>query len=836
MCKSKDDFVVARSRPRAGLSSILALISAVIISASAGCDRTQELTKVPPAPAGHLATADSPASRLLEQCAGAYTKLTSYSDSARVVLSYKVDGVGTQDVAPLAVAFEHPNRVGLKAYRSTAGVFGDCFRMRLTDEATSPLRGQVVSRALPKRLDLNWLMLDPLAAEYLAAGLAGSPPQLELLLSQQPFHSLLDQAALLSMDGEGIETGTSFDIVKVMRGEAKYRLWIDAKTKLLRRIELPTAALPPEMMSDKRITDIRLSIELDGVSTNTKIDWSQWQVPTASLDQLVRYFVAPPALELDARLSKPIPAFRLEAVAGGEGLDTSRTAESGQIQLLVWLADHPSCQATIQQVSQVVAQLPETIRGQVSATAIWAEPKSASGTTFANLAEKWQIPLPVVIDKEALGRDVLAIREAPTIVVLDRKHKLQFFQEGANPLLHQALPEMLTRLVDGESLAETMLSRAQAERDRHQAQLWLARASDGPRGAFIQPPAYPPHFIQMTKLGEDRVPQNITAMTADDLHNVWLLRANGELEARDARGRIQSSLVTDWTFSDAESEHRTRAVRLTVDAKANFVAISGVDATSLRILDTQTRKTSTLDLGDQPVSDFRWLATTTGSRLAAITAAGRTVLIDPARPQQHSGQSPAQPLAILPRGTDDHQASGYVILVDGRIEPIIVEDTNAAKPTALAKPISAALHSTPSPVVERQLKFTPASGPWSMWHDEKTSATLARGWLAADEPAAFLLDEQLRQLWHAPLPITDDSSVYMSSVAHDPVSGQPLWVVVQPGSTLHFFGLDGTLVDHCQLAEPVRGLALIPSGNEMHLWVAHTRAVVKYRLQISRAQ
>lgn len=832
MCKRKDDFVVARSRPRAGLSSILALISAVVISVYAGCDRTQELTKSPATPAGHLATVDSPASRLLEQCAAAYAELTSYSDSARVVLSYKVDGVGTQDVAPLAVAFEHPNRLGLKAYRSTAGIAGERFRMRLTDEATSPLRGQVVSRALPKRLDLNWLILDPLAAEYMAAGLAGSPPQLELLLSQQPFQSLLDQAALVSMDGEGIETGTSLEIVKVMRGEAKYRLWIDAKTKLLRRIELPTIALPPEMMSDKRITDIHLSIEFDGVSTNSKIDWSQWQVPTASLDQLVRYFVAPPALELDARLGKPIPAFRLDAVASGEALHTSRTAESGQIQLLVWLADHPSCQATIQQVSRVITQLPETIRGQVSATAIWAEPTSATGTTFANLAEKWQIPLPVVIDREAIGRDVLAINEAPTIVLLDRQHKLQFFQEGANPLLQQALPEMLTRLVDGESLAETMLSRALAERHRHQAQLWLARASDGPRGAFIQPRAYPPQSIQMSKLGDDSIPQTITAMAADDLHNVWILRADGELESRDAQGRVQASVATDWTFSNAERERPTRAVRLTVDAKASFVALSGPDATSLRILDTKSRKTSTLDLGDQPVSDFRWLATASGSRLAAITAAGRTVLIDPARPQQHSGQSPAQPLAILPRGINDNQASGYVILVDGRIEPIIVEDPSAAKPTTLANPVSASAHPTLSPVVERQLKFTPASGPWSMWHDEKASATLARGWLAADEPAAFLLDEQLRQLWHVPLPITEDPGLTMSSVAQDPVSGQPLWVVVQPGSTLHFFGLDGTLVDHCQLAEPVRGLALIPSGNEMHLLVAHARSVVKYRLQL----
>jgi len=95
----------------------------------------------------------------------------------------------------------------------------------------------------------------------------------------------------------------------------------------------------------------------------------------------------------------------------------------------------------------------------------------------------------------------------------------------------------------------------------------------------------------------------------------------------------------------------------------------------------------------------------------------------------------------------------------------------------------------------------------------------------------FLLDEQLRQLWHAPLPISEQADSFCAGVAHDPISGQPLWVVAQPNSTLHFFRADGGLVDHCQLEEPVRGLAAVPSGNELHLWVAHPEKLVRYRLR-----
>jgi hypothetical protein len=180
---------------------------------------------------------------------------------------------------------------------------------------------------------------------------------------------------------------------------------------------------------------------------------------------------------------------------------------------------------------------------------------------------------------------------------------------------------------------------------------------------------------------------------------------------------------------------------------------------------------------------------------------------------------------------EDASASGYVILVDGRIEPVIVEGQVSAQPTVVAKAVSTGQASTINPVVERQLQFAPAAGPWTNWQGNKTSATLARGLVARDEPAVFLLDHQLRQLWHAPLPISETADAFLASVAHDPVSGQPIWVVAQPARTLHFFRADGDLVDHCQFVDPIRGLALIPSGNELHLWIAHPDSLVQYRLK-----
>jgi hypothetical protein len=134
-------------------------------------------------------------------------------------------------------------------------------------------------------------------------------------------------------------------------------------------------------------------------------------------------------------------------------------------------------------------------------------------------------------------------------------------------------------------------------------------------------------------------------------------------------------------------------------------------------------------------------------------------------------------------------------------------------------------------MMKRQLQFVPATGPWSQWRDEKSCITLARGWLASDEPAVFVLDKDLQQLWHAPLPISDGADRWAVSVTNDPITAQPLWVVAGTDATVHFFRGDGQLVDHCQLSEPIRGIGLIPSGNELHLWVAHERRLVQYRVK-----
>ncbi len=88
---------------------------------------------------------------------------------------------------------------------------------------------------------MSWLLTDPIAVEHWAAGLADRRRNWNYCWGISRFEHCWMVATEVALDGQGTDGGQSFQIVKIMRGPARYRLWISATTSLLRRLEL----LPP---------------------------------------------------------------------------------------------------------------------------------------------------------------------------------------------------------------------------------------------------------------------------------------------------------------------------------------------------------------------------------------------------------------------------------------------------------------------------------------------------------------------------------------------------------------------------------------------------------------
>ena len=190
---------------------------------------------------------------------------------------------------------------------------------------------------------------------------------------------------------------------------------------------MPSAHLTPEMLVDSNITNTQLTIELPGIKTNTAIDWKRFEITVPSEAKLVTRFVpAPPPMQLD-RMGAKLPAFRLQNPDGLPAFSSAATP-SNKITVFAWMADHPACKETAAQMRQIAATMAASpLADRIQFVSVWAEPNPAAGTTFASLAEDWKLCGDLVLDSDAVGRDLFGIREAPTLVVIDGQNRLQIF-------------------------------------------------------------------------------------------------------------------------------------------------------------------------------------------------------------------------------------------------------------------------------------------------------------------------------------------------------------------------------------------------------------------------
>lgn len=809
----------------------------VVCACFVACDRTQELvhTTADGKSSTRLTGTGVSARQVIDDCRQAYQKLSSYEDEGYVRLAYRMKGELLEDRAPLSIAFQRPGMLGVRAYSVEAGPKDGRWRLQLRDSGKSAVAGQVISRAVPAKADFAWLLSDPAIAEELAAGLAGFPPQLDMLIGPNPMRGLVDDSALLKLETPEAIGGALCYVVQVTRGPALYRLWINQETMLLRRLQLPSAHLTPEMLADASITNTQLTIELPGVKTNEPIDWKRFEVTVPTEAKLVSRFVpAPPPMQLE-RMGVKVPAFRLLGPDGKTAFSSDDSSDKN-ITVLTWMADHPACKETATQLAKVSASIAATPAAKrIQFVTVWAEPKPAEGSTFDSLSRDWGLSGKLVVDSEAVGRDLFGVSEAPTMVVIDEQNRLQIFEERSNPYLPQVLPGLLTRLVEGEDLAGEVVRQAKLDEQRFQAELWMAAAVDAQKSLFTAPTTYASRVIPLTKSGEDTKfasDSQVVALAVDPSQMVWTLTNNGLLQKTDPSTNAKQNYRTQWSIDMSAPS------RMEVSPEGKYLAFSQLNGHVVELFDTTIEQNRIVKMdSSEGVVDLHWmtLAGSKSPRLAVVTSNKQTKLLDPNNHEQLSGSCPSAPLALVPQNVSDTLIGGYVVMEDRAIERLILSN-DSANGSVLGRPASfsdkkseSGKPSGTSTNVPTKVAFQPAAGPWKSLPTPQGTAILARGWIAQDEPGVFLLNEQLQQQWHYRLPLPEErNNNFIASANIDPATGQPLWAITQNNNVVHLLRGDGIVTDHVRFDEPVRGLGLVPVGNRLVLYVAHAKRIATY--------
>jgi hypothetical protein len=686
-------------------------------------------------------------------------------------------------------------------------------------------------------MQFEWLLADRLVAERLSAGLAGFPAQLDLLLSPAPFSGLLNESATVVLDHPESIEGRVCHVVRIRNGESDYRLWLDQATMLLRRIQLPNSSLPPPMLSDRSVSDPRLTVEFAQARINSPIVWNRFAVTLGPEDRPVSYFVPEP-IPLDTRgLGERVPAFVLASPADTLVFNSADKNPKRKATVLIWLANHEVCRLAAEQIAGTAQELkhlgiPE---GMVEFVPIWAEPKPPPGMTFEELATDWKLPGKLAIDRNAMGRDIFDVYEAPTTIVLDAENQVQVREARGNPLLDQILPDLLVRLIRGERLAEEVIVQQESAAERHIAELEMATSvsvwNTSYREKMEPTEAYPPSQFSMVELMRERLSSESLALSADAESLLWILHTNGELSQRQVLQTSHKNYRTAWPLASAPVHGH-----LEVATTGDFVAFNPHGSSNLHIFACETEQRRSLDLGSTvKVHDMHWTVLDKASpRLAAFLSDGRSLLLDPTNQEQLSGVCPSEPMAWLNIHGQETLLGGFVALSNRSLEPLLLPSPSLASVDPLSSAKLKTLDATSKTADESlptRLDFRPSQGPWLSWQTPNTRLILARGWLAQDEPALFMLDSQCKKMWHYRMPLDSSRRWPVGSVTTDPQMGQAIWAVQSGDTTVHVLSSDGAISDHFRASQPIVGLSLVPLGDRLVLSILHPRELVHHQIR-----
>ena len=396
----------------------------------------------------------------------AYRAADHYADDARVtVVRTRGDG-SSEETHPFRVAFARPDMIRIEAYDARIVADGRTLRA-----AVGGIPGQVLTEDVNSPLGLDQLFTDRELRGTLSAGEAGCPTQLPLLLAD-------DTVALILGDASGppriaateLIDGHACGRVEIPKPDGTLTLWIDRRTKLLRRMQVPTDAYA-DLVSRQSGTVTGVSVVVDFVGASFAA------APPAE----AFVFAVPPGAAAVPRLEplrpprpvSPLVGRRVEpfSLAGLDGHAVDRDALGGAPAVIEFF--FTGCEPatrTMPQVAAGIARFRDARRAaglpplEVRHLAVSVdEAAGAAAELRQQLAEYGGVGTPMR-DPRAEAAAVLGIREFPATVILGGDGTVAGVIVGDDNLIAVDVAAALAATAAGGDVARPV-------RDRHATRL-----------------------------------------------------------------------------------------------------------------------------------------------------------------------------------------------------------------------------------------------------------------------------------------------------------------------------------------------------------------------------
>ncbi len=778
------------------------------------------------APTAESTAESSAAARiLLDACISKYKRLQSYEDlgvlSIRIpTLDAKAPRVITE---PMRIAFETPNKLAIQS-RTLQAMWSsksNTWEAVVGKENSKPFGSQRLVRPLPDAIDLTWLIVDNLGAT-LNDPVIGSPIQLQLLFDEKPLSYLLEPDSKIALLPPEDFDSAKCDRIQVISKELKWVFWIDQEKQLLRKYEMPTQGiefLVPGLPSDFDPTKAELSIELVGAKANPNVDWSVWNIPNQTDEIPVRRLIDAPPRNTPPLVGKQLEPFDLIGADGKEILDSAQ--RSKWITVLCWVTNDEIGEKFVKYLFDIQRELDK--RSLTKAEIILVTQAKASEMQASLL--KWNCSLPLAIDTQGLTQKLFSIQRQPAVVVLDKKVRIQHFDEFGYLDL---IPNVVENLQLGVDIASNRLQNAIHDEARFNSRLHrsMVDISQTERLAPIESFTFTYH--KSKEAWHVAFDETIIAASSEHFYpDVGTPdEATGLFAPKSKRQRITTVLdELGRVYSVDNSGMKNWIANIPIDQADNakrmhvlpdpwthrWIAIVPeglprywlIDPTAVPNEEPVDATQYDLDEDESPIA-FAWTVKDGEPTLTIATSSMKLRVLDPQTKKRFSADTAAI-TSIVPFISDRGECLTWIVVkTDGQIEEL--EDLRSKSFAASDESILSRI---------RKLTFIPRASAWVWGRSRNRGVMLGLAQLPSGETGTILQSRLFEPILRHPLSVRPEQCRILSAATL--VDGSFYWLSTAPNRVLHLQTGDGLVADQMSLGKRIVTAGIFPDDSNLRV-------------------
>ncbi len=487
----------------------------------------------------------------LEKMIGAYKALNTYTDQAFCQVTIRQgDNISNQSL-PFYFSFVKPNK--MRYTSRTCEIRSNGKTISVYNPA---LPGVILQKPCPEELHLEDILFDQTIDEAVFMSqpslFSVLPLQWIMLFVDDPLKTLtFGQKEIRSLAPQEINGRLCYRL-RFDREDGAAILWIDQKTGLILRAQLPTQALV-NSVEGATANDCSLTMEFCNPQINEPVPDAAFAMEIPVGTNVTDKYIPPTTTLLGTKL----PDFQFNKLDNGGTVDSS--AVNDKIAIINFWTTWSKLEPSIQPQLNLLRKKYENDKDVVFLSVSTDDESAVSDAVLRDALKQWGSPLDCVRDENGYLSQELKINAVPAVFVLNKNGVIEYLEMGFNPLLVNEISDCIDQIKQGESPSKTTLKNKQAETRLYEQRRkeWLQRGIFVDADVIAQagiPETTPaqttkPRQFELKLLWETNGIQNPGGLLAKDSDGgaspsggVWVIENGKKVVQIDSSGKIESRI------------------------------------------------------------------------------------------------------------------------------------------------------------------------------------------------------------------------------------------------------------------------------------------------------